>query len=208
MMGSTMGSYTLTGETGVEKDQQPKHQVTLSQPFYMGRNAVTQAQWQAVMGSNPSYFKDCGFSDCAFARVSWNDAKDFINKLNQAHDGFKYRLPSEAEWEYVCRAGVSDDDTFRSNPNEFGMYDMEQGHYEWCADWYHATYEGAPNDGSPWLTGGEMTRRVLRTVGFHSSLRSCVNRDDSEEPGFSGFPGNEVLLPVIPGFRVVATRVR
>ena len=96
MMGST---------TGLEKEK-PVHQVTISYSFYMGKYEVTQAQWQAVMGKNPSNFKDCG-GNCPVEYVSWNDAQDFIKKLNETNDGFKYRLPSEAEWEYACRAGTT-----------------------------------------------------------------------------------------------------
>ncbi len=97
MMGSTNGS----------DDEKPVHKVTISQGFFMGRTEVTQAQWQAVMGNNPSDFKNC--PNCPVEQVSWDDAQSFVSKLNAQNDGFKYRLPSEAEWEYAARAGTTGD---------------------------------------------------------------------------------------------------
>lgn len=84
----------------------PKHKVTISQGFLLGKFEVTQGQWQAVMGTNPSEFENCG-SNCPVERVSWDDAQEFIKRLNAKNDGYEYRLPSEAEWEYACRAGTT-----------------------------------------------------------------------------------------------------
>lgn len=102
------GSFMM-GSPNSEKDrnpdESPQHRVTIGYEFYMGKFEVTQAQWQAVMGSNPSNFKNC--DECPAEQVSWNDAKEFIKKLNALNDGFTYRLPSEAEWEYACRAGTT-----------------------------------------------------------------------------------------------------
>ena len=81
------------------------HQVTISKPFYMQTTLVTQGQWKKVKGSNPSTFK-CG-DNCPVERVSWDDVQDFIKKLNQQEGGDKYRLPTEAEWEYAARAGTT-----------------------------------------------------------------------------------------------------
>lgn len=86
-------------------DESPQHRVTIGYEFYMGKFEVTQEQWKAVMGNNPSNFKGC--NNCPVEEVSWNDAQDFIKKLNTLNDGFTYRLPSEAEWEYACRAGTT-----------------------------------------------------------------------------------------------------
>lgn len=97
----TMGSPP--NETGRDKDE-TQHQVTLTEGFYLQTTEVTQGQWQAVIGSNPSYFKNCG-NDCPVERVSWDDAQEFIRKLNQREGGVRYRLPTEAEWEYAARAG-------------------------------------------------------------------------------------------------------
>jgi formylglycine-generating enzyme required for sulfatase activity len=90
------GSFEM-GEAG------HTHHVTIAKPFAIGKYEVTQAQWQAVMGKNPSYFRQCG-GNCPVEQVSWDDIKQFIRKLNQK-TGKKYRLPSESEWEYACRAG-------------------------------------------------------------------------------------------------------
>ena len=93
-------------ERGRQADEGPQHRVTISKPFYMQTTEVTQGQWQTVMGSNPSKFKQCG-ANCPVENVSWNDAWEFIRRLNQREGANKYRLPSGAEWEYACRAGTS-----------------------------------------------------------------------------------------------------
>jgi len=97
-----MGSQDIYGP---DSNTQPEHQVTLNQDFYMMTTEVTQAQWEAVMGSNPSYFRNCG-GDCPMEKISWNEIQDFITALN-ALDGKTYRLPTEAEWEYAARAGTT-----------------------------------------------------------------------------------------------------
>jgi formylglycine-generating enzyme required for sulfatase activity len=89
-----------------DSDEEPQRLVTIRQGFWMGRHEVTQGQYEAVMGTNPSFFKNCG-RDCPVERVSWNDAKEFIRRLNQRNDGFVYSLPTEAEWEYAARAGTT-----------------------------------------------------------------------------------------------------
>lgn len=97
----TMGS--LKEESG-RYDNEIQHQVTLTQGFYIQITEVTQGQWNALMGNNPSFFNGCG-DDCPVEQVSWNDAQQFIWRLNQLEGDNKYRLPTEAEWEYACRAG-------------------------------------------------------------------------------------------------------
>lgn len=81
-----------------------QHMVTLTKGFYMGVTEVTRGQWRQIMGNNPSHFQDCG-ADCPVEFVSWNDCQEFVQSLNQREGGNKYRLPTEAEWEYACRAG-------------------------------------------------------------------------------------------------------
>ena len=98
----TMGSPS--NEPGRDSDE-TQHRVTLTRGYYLQTTEVTQGQWKAVMGSNPSHFKNCG-DDCPVEQVSWNDTQDFIRKLNQKEGGNKYRLPTEAEWEYAARAGT------------------------------------------------------------------------------------------------------
>jgi formylglycine-generating enzyme required for sulfatase activity len=97
MMGSP------SNEPGRDGDER-HHRVTLTKGFYLGTTEVTQGQWIRIMGYNPSHFKNCG-DDCPVEQVSWNDAQAFIRKLNQKEGTGKYRLPTEAEWEYACRAG-------------------------------------------------------------------------------------------------------
>jgi formylglycine-generating enzyme required for sulfatase activity len=94
----------MMGSTGY--NEKPVHQVTINYSFYVGKYEVTQTQWQRVMGSNPSYFKG---DNLPVEQVSWDDAIAFIARLNAQSDGFSYRLPTEAEWEYACRAGTTDD---------------------------------------------------------------------------------------------------
>jgi formylglycine-generating enzyme required for sulfatase activity len=116
-------------------EETPRHSVTISQAFLMGKYEVTQGQWQAVMGTNPSNFRNCG-SDCPVERVSWDDAQEFVKKLNARNDGYEYRLPSEAEWEYACRAGTTTafayGDTLNSSQANFNgdyPYNSTKGQY-------------------------------------------------------------------------------
>jgi formylglycine-generating enzyme required for sulfatase activity len=157
-----MGSPTSEPE---RYDNEVQHQVTLSS-FYIGKYEVTQGQWKAVMGSNPSYFKKG--DNYPVEMVSWNDIQEFLQKLNAA-TGKHYRLPTEAEWEYACRAGsttpfntgnnlttsqanYNGDYPYNRNakgtylqhtqpvgsypPNAWGLYDMHGNVWEWCNDWY------------------------------------------------------------------------
>jgi formylglycine-generating enzyme required for sulfatase activity len=235
------GSFMM-GSTNGGDNEKPVHQVTISQAFYMGKYEVTQAQWQSVMGNNPSNFKDCG-GNCPVEQVSWDDAQNFVNKLNESNDGFRYRLPTEAEWEYACRAGTTGDyagdldamawygnnsgrgrldaaEILRTDstnyykritenggqthavgtklPNSFGLFDMHGNVWEWCQDWYHDSYNGAPSDGSAWLSGGEQKYRVLRGGSWDfdaTHLRSALR--------FSYTPATCITES---GFRVVAIR--
>ncbi|MFO7667715.1 MAG: SUMF1/EgtB/PvdO family nonheme iron enzyme [Desulfobacterales bacterium] len=102
IMGSPSGFFSNESGRNIDEIQ---HQVTLTKEYYMQTTEVTQGQWQAVMGNNPSYFKNCG-DDCPVEQVSWDDAHEFIKKLNQKESGEYYRLPTEAEWEYAARAGT------------------------------------------------------------------------------------------------------
>ena len=153
------GSYTL-GSNEEDKDRMPSRTVTLS-PFYIGTYEITQAQWKAVMGSNPSSYQ-C--DDCAVTNISWNDVQAFLEKLN-GMTGKHYRLPTEAEWEYAAIGGGKEKMTrysgkdeaqtiawFERNakdhihqvgfkkPNEIGIYDMSGNAEEWCSDYYQPNY--------------------------------------------------------------------
>ena len=100
------GSFMMGSENG-DDDEKPVHRVTLTKPYYLGETEVTQAQWRAVMGNNPSYFQG---DDRPVEKVSWKDAVEFCQKLNdegRAPRGWKFTLPTEAQWEFACRAGTT-----------------------------------------------------------------------------------------------------
>ena len=122
-----MGSPPDEYGRGVNETQ---HQVTLTKSFYMQTTEVTQGQWKAVMGGNPSYFKECG-DECPVESVSWEDAQKFVQRLNAMEGTDKYRLPSEAEWEYACRAGSTTPYWFgeeppRDSPGYHGRYSTSE----------------------------------------------------------------------------------
>jgi formylglycine-generating enzyme required for sulfatase activity len=166
-------------------DEGPQHEVTI-QPFFMGKYPVTQSQYEAIMGENPSDFKG---EKRPVENVSWDKAVEFCEKLSKLA-GRKYSLPSEAQWEYAGRAGTitpfyfgetitSDLANYDGNytyaeepkgkyreettevgifpPNAFGLYDIHGNVYEWCEDIWHDNYEGAPDDASAWISLDEKT---------------------------------------------------
>jgi formylglycine-generating enzyme required for sulfatase activity len=153
------GTFMMGSESSeAYAEEKIVHQITLS-GFEIGKYEVTQAEWVSVMGSNPSFFKG---DRLPVERVEWEDIQPYIRKLNEA-TGKKYRLPTEAEWEYACRAGTTGDRYGELNsiawysensggrthevggkaPNGFGLYDTLGNVFEWCADWY-ADYSAEP----------------------------------------------------------------
>jgi len=185
LMGSRLG------EAGRFADEGPQRWVDVPR-FAMGKHEVTQGQWEAVMGSNPSWFKACGL-DCPVDNVSWSDAQEFARRLSH-RTGRAYRLPSEAEWEYAARAGTTtayfwgdrfDDQRAnigsgtvaigRYKANAFGLHDMHGNVREWVQDVWYDGYAGAPGDGSARITGVDPSWRVIRGgswVNLPGALRS------------------------------------
>jgi len=181
------GSF-LMGSPEVYDDERPQHLVNVPS-FLMGKYTVTQAQYEAVMGTNPSYFEG---SELPVEQVSWNDAVEFCDELSQL-TGRQYRLPTEAEWEYACRAGTTTpysfgeklthkQANFGSNqtstvgiylPNSFGLHDMHGNVWEWCLDVWHGNYEDAPSDGSAWITREESESRLMRGGSWLSTSGDC-----------------------------------
>ncbi|MDR1486980.1 MAG: formylglycine-generating enzyme family protein [Deltaproteobacteria bacterium] len=159
---------------GQSQDELPLHTVVISQDFFIGKHEVTQAQWEAAMGSNPSYFEG---KNKPVDSISWDQAQEFILKLNQKEETDRYRLPTEAEWEYAVRAGTkgayffadqsadpenlkdyawlvdnSDDktrDVGEKSPNPWGLYDVYGNVSEWVADWYDETYYASSPETDP-----------------------------------------------------------
>ncbi|MEH2382762.1 MAG: bifunctional serine/threonine-protein kinase/formylglycine-generating enzyme family protein [Nostoc sp.] len=218
-----MGSPEFEGDA----DERPRHKVTV-EPFFMGKFPVTQAQWKVVaalpkvkqaLNPNPSKFKGL---DRPVENVSWYEAVEFCLRLSEK-TGRDYRLPSEAEWEYACRAGtttsfhfgetitselvsctIEPKSKFRKETtnvgsfevaNAFGLYDMHGLVWEWCADSWHNNYNYAPLNGTAWEVGGDIHRRVLRGGSWSFSAELCRSASRSWNESDGGLR--------ICGFRVV-----
>lgn len=196
----------LMGSTKIEKthnaSEGPQHLVRFREGFWIGRYLITQEQWEAVMGHNPSHFRGARY--LPVENVSWNDCQAFIRKLNYRGQG-TFRLPSEAEWEYACRAGTATPfhtgktiSTSQANydgkyaygngtigvcresttpvgsfkRNSWGLYDVHGNVWEWCQDCFHDSYADAPVDGSAWESLDE-TCRVLRGGSWNDAPEFC-----------------------------------
>ena len=201
------GTFTMgdTSEQGsdADSDEKPTHSVTLSS-YYMGETEVTQQLWQAVMGSNPSFFSG---SNLPVEKVSWIDCQEFITKLNQLCasqlNGRRFALPTEAQWEYAARGGKQSrgykysgsntlgdvawyDDNSGGNThavgtkqaNELGLYDMSGNVWEWCQDWLGRYGSNAQTNPTGPSTGSS---RVYRGGGWNDYARYCrvSNRGNS-----------------------------
>ena len=190
------GSFQMGSDKNTE--EKPVHTVAIAKPFYIGKYLVTQAQWEKVMGENPSGFKGTNYP---VDSVSWNDCQNFLAKLKEKLPGQTFRLPTEAEWEYACRAGTTTEYNFgdsdaalvdsawdRNNsgarthpvgekaPNAWGLYDMHGEVWEWCRDLWHSSYDGAPADGAAWIQDGDAWYRVVRGGSWNNyatSLRAA-----------------------------------
>jgi formylglycine-generating enzyme required for sulfatase activity len=247
MMGSP------TDETGHRDNESPEHLVKIHQPFGMGQYPVTQAQWARVakmkkidrrLKSNPSHFEG---DNLPVENISWLEAQEFCARLS-AHTKYQgyYRLPSEAEWEYACRAGTTTPFHFgetidaelanyqaedekigdtvypgkygrgqfgnypkKTTPvgsfgvsNNFGLYDMHGNVWEWCADHWHDSYQGAPEDGTAWIDkkAKDNASRILRGGSWFDGPNYCRSA--------CRFRNGTDLLNFYYGFRVVYSRAR
>jgi formylglycine-generating enzyme required for sulfatase activity len=191
------GTFMMGADKDVEEEYEfelPRHQVTISKPFYLGVYEVTQQEWMAVMGNNPSKFKG---EDKPVDTVSWDDAQAFVARLNQKEGHSRYRLPTEAEWEYAARAGSTstyyfgDDESQlgdhawygansgdtthpvgQKRPNAWSLYDMIGNVWEWAQDRYGETYYGNSPSADP--TGPSSgASRVVRGCGWDTGAGPC-----------------------------------
>lgn len=187
-----MGAGDGTG--AVSEDEQPQHRVTISRPFYLGRYEVTQEHWARIMGSNPSHSRS---PSNPVERVSWNDVQRFITRLMKQEPDQVYRLPTEAEWEYACRAGSTERFSFGAEewmskdyiwcyrstdstakrvgslrPNAWGLHDMHGNVWEWCQDWYGRSYYSQSPQADP--RGPDRgSRRVMRGGAWTTTADGC-----------------------------------
>jgi len=182
-------------------DEGPMHQVVISKPFQIGVFEVTQAQWEAVMGNNPSRFRGGSYREKStnpVEQVSWEDCQKFIEKLNGMGIG-TFRLPTEAEWEYACRAGTRTAYSFGDEvgelreyawcthypayttrqvthqvgtrkPNPWGLYDMHGNVWEWCSDWYADYNTNKQTDPKGAASGSS---RVYRGGSWYRTAEYC-----------------------------------
>ena len=212
------GSFDMGSDSG-DADEQPVRSVTIDKPFYIGQFEVTQAQWHAVMESDPSKFTDD--INRPVESVSWDDAQEFVAKLNATDPEATYRLPTEAEWEYAARAGSTAAYTFgddaaqldayawyadnagnvthpvgEKQPNVWGAHAMHGGVWEWVQDRY-GPYPSEAAAGSPGPPPGN--RRVIRGGSWLSPAEDCRAASRSHaHPAFSGANVGFRLVRTIP----------
>lgn len=191
------GTFRMGGDKKLEQAEDhetPRHLVKISIAFFMGKYEVTQSQWSKIMNNNPSEFKD-GIRPVE--RVSWNDVQAFIQKLNTKEKTNKYRLPTEAEWEYAARAGSENSYSFGSDankldqygwyrrnsagethpvgqlkPNAWGLFDMHGNVHEWCQDWFDRKYYSQSPSHAP-LGPSSGLAKVLRGGDWGSEDWYC-----------------------------------
>jgi hypothetical protein len=211
------GEFLMGCEDGRDNEK-PVHKVIISKPFYMGKYEVTQEQYEKVMGTNPSDFKG---AKNPVDTVSWDDAQEFCNRLSKKTD-YPITLPTEAQWEYACRAGTttqwhSGDEEYllddyawygwlggygsnpsgRKRPNSFGLYDMHGNVWEWCSDWGSDTYysESPSIDPTGSDTGSSRVYRGGYWLNSPDFCRSAFRFRNDPDYRYYGF-----------GFRIVAVR--
>jgi formylglycine-generating enzyme required for sulfatase activity len=208
----------MMGSADGDADERPLHQVTISRPFYLGKYEVTQNQWQAIMGNNPSLFR--GGANLPVEQVWSTDVEEFIRRLNTKEGGEKYRLPTEAEWEYAARAGSTTAYSFGNDavqlkeyawykenagekthpvgqlkPNAWGLHDMHGNVMEWVKDWY-GPYPAQPVTDPQGPPSG--THRMRRGGAWNNVAAICRSANRYSAPGFrDDFLGFR-LVRVIP----------
>ena len=208
------GKFVMGSEKG-DADEKPAHEVTITKPFYMAVNEVTQLQWKTLMGDNPSGFKG---DDLPVEKVSWEDCQGFLAKLKgKLSAGMACRLPSEAEWEYACGAGGAgaycfgddaeglkdfawyignaEDRTHpvgQKKPNAWGLHDMHGNVYEWCADW-HGPYENTAQKDPAGPASGMV--KVVRGGSWFNIPNYCRSAARQKYPSAGWYD--------LVGFRVV-----
>ena len=195
----------LMGTPG-DSARERQHRVRITRPFYLGKFLVTQEQWETVMGSNPSY--SIKGPQNPVVGVSWDDCQQFFDKLNAKSGSGRgtFQLPTEAQWEYACRAGSTTEYCFgddearlgeyawyfnnsgdkthpvgEKKPNAWGLYDMHGNVWEWCQDWYGAYGTEAVTDPTGPATGSS---RVFRGGGWNEPARFCRSANRYFGPGF------------------------
>lgn len=204
------GTFQMGSDDG-EPDEKPVHTVRITKPFQIGQFELTQQQWRKVMGTDPSYFKG---DKRPVEQVSWNDVQEFVARLNELNDGWRYRLPTEAEWEYAARAGSTTNypwgdnmdgeyawyarnsdgqthDVGTKQPNAWGLYDVIGNAWEWCQDWKSSSYYASSpvNDPQGPLTGSSRVRRGggFRVLGISVRTANRGDRNPKDRPDFLGF---------------------
>jgi formylglycine-generating enzyme required for sulfatase activity len=216
--GFSMGS---SGSGGNPPYSAPVHNVSFGKAFYMAKYECTQAQWKAIMGTNPSHFQTS--PQQPVESLFWSDiatsGTGYLDKLNTALSGYQFRLPSEAEWEYAARAGSSmafhfGDETTQlptfawttanasgtthpvgqKQPNAWGLYDMHGNVWEWTADDWHDNYTGAPTNGSAWVDSPRAASRVFRGGSFNDEGTPVAVRYGYDDRNFAS--GFRLVVPV------------
>ncbi len=203
------GGTFWMGSPESEEDRysnETRHQVTLTEGYWLGKYEITQGQWQAVMDNNPSRFKDQGLN-APVETVSWEDVQEFLKKLNKLEEdagrlpaGYQYALPTEAQWEYACRAGTETAYSFGDSsqrlgeyawysknsgslfskkthpvgqklPNPWGLNDMHGNVWEWCEVWYESDYPTGPVTNPDGPASGDV--RVMRGGSWLNFALDC-----------------------------------
>lgn len=200
----------------------PVHTVSIASPFFIGKLPVTQRQYEALMKANPSAFRDS--PDLPVENVTWFDANIFCRRLTEITDRL-ICLPSEAKWEYACRAGSFTDyhfgETAKSldeyawydgnsherthpaglkNPNAWGLQDIVGNVWEWCEDEWHGSYEGAPQDGSAWVSNQQRCgRRCVRGGAWDMDAFRCRSsyRSFDWEDAATNRLGFRIVIPIV-----------